>query len=288
MGYRMSLMQNYYTNGVNPVYLAEQQDVGITRPWDMTPRIPEQLQSEGDRYSDTSSQSKAGKKSKKRAEWTTEQSGFLLQLWADNYEYINSAHSRKAWKKVLEKTNTKFINEPRSILGAGFESQDSTGVEGNVDMDIEKTIAIPGSSSTPKTFQVISQTLVEDQDSAADDDNNNNDDNNAVTEPQLDHFRERGEWKKGKSKKKTAKELEAEKTNALMEEMSSQGRELVAAVKSMEENAQLQTIAMQDMARTLSIAYAGEGRKRLNTKQSPSPRKKRQRKRAEPEDSDSF
>eukprot|EP00794_Sanderia_malayensis_P015538 gene15538-17123_t len=93
-------------------------------------------------------------------------------------------------------------------------------------MDIERTVAIPGLPSTPKRCQIITETL-EDQDSDADDDGNNN----AVTESnQHDHMRERGERKKGKSKKKIVKELEAEKTNALME-MSSQGRELVAAVK---------------------------------------------------------
>eukprot|EP00794_Sanderia_malayensis_P002181 gene2181-2477_t len=110
---------------------------------------------------------------------------------------------------------TKDIVQFTDILGAGFESQDtSTGVEGNVDMDIETTIAIPGSSSTPKTFQVISQTL-EDRDSAADDDTNNNDDNHAVTEINLTISEKEGE-EKGKEQKedcKGARSRENECTN---------------------------------------------------------------------------
>ena len=103
---------------------------------------------------------------------------------------------------------------------------------------------------------------------------------------QSKHIKKRGERKKGK--KKTAKELEAEKMNALMEEMSSQGRELVATVKNMEENARLRTIAIQEMSRTLSMVYTREERKRQNIRPSPSPRKKRQRRRDESEESDSF
>ena len=110
MGYTMRLMNNNYA--VIPPFYAEQQSMGMARPWDIvTPRLTEQ---NSDRGND-SSQSKPSKKNKKRAEWTTEQSGFLLQVWADNYDYINSAHSRKAWKKVLEKVNTRFPNELRSM-----------------------------------------------------------------------------------------------------------------------------------------------------------------------------
>jgi len=43
-----------------------------------------------------------------RAEWTHDQTGFLLQLWADNYNYINSYQSKKAWKKVLAKFTEKY------------------------------------------------------------------------------------------------------------------------------------------------------------------------------------
>ena len=76
-----------------------------------TPRLFHRQQGQGDAESvrDTSSAGESSKKARKqRAEWTNEQSSFLLQLWAENYDYINSAHSRKAWKRVSAKMNEKF------------------------------------------------------------------------------------------------------------------------------------------------------------------------------------
>ena len=40
--------------------------------------------------------------------WTREQTEFLLRLWADNNYYINSSHSRKAWKRVCKEFNGNF------------------------------------------------------------------------------------------------------------------------------------------------------------------------------------
>ena len=43
-----------------------------------------------------------------RTEWSKEETEFLLRLWADNYNFINSVHARKAWKKVVDQFNKKF------------------------------------------------------------------------------------------------------------------------------------------------------------------------------------
>ena len=66
-------------------------------------------------------ESDSAKKAKKssrapKTEWTKEQAEFLLRLWADNYHYINSAHSRKAWKKVCEDFNKNFGLERKPDL----------------------------------------------------------------------------------------------------------------------------------------------------------------------------
>ncbi|XP_065072251.1 eukaryotic translation initiation factor 3 subunit C-like [Rhopilema esculentum] len=52
-----------------------------------------------------------GKLKKKRTEWSEESTKYLLQLWADNYNYLNSAHSRKAWKKIVQNFNKTFDTE---------------------------------------------------------------------------------------------------------------------------------------------------------------------------------
>ena len=52
-----------------------------------------------------------GKSRKKRTEWSEESTKYLLQLWADNYNYLNSAHSRKAWKKLVANFNKTFDTE---------------------------------------------------------------------------------------------------------------------------------------------------------------------------------
>ena len=62
-----------------------------------------------------SNQSKGSKTGKRQAEWTTENTDFLLQLWADNYEFINSSHLRKAWKKIQEKLNSNFPENPQKV-----------------------------------------------------------------------------------------------------------------------------------------------------------------------------
>eukprot|EP00794_Sanderia_malayensis_P006744 gene6744-7504_t len=75
-----------------------------------TPRINQEFQSVSAEPHQTASQTttKAKKTKKPRTEWTEEQSGYLLQLWADHKDYIDSAHSRKAWKRLREKFVKRF------------------------------------------------------------------------------------------------------------------------------------------------------------------------------------
>ena len=67
--------------------------------------------------SEASSSSEASQQARKpRTEWWKEEVEYLLRLWAENYESINSVHSRKAWKEIVLKFNNKFDSQRRMDL----------------------------------------------------------------------------------------------------------------------------------------------------------------------------
>ena len=45
---------------------------------------------------------------KKYDKWTNEQQRYLVQLWADKQDMINSTDSRNAWREIAETINNKF------------------------------------------------------------------------------------------------------------------------------------------------------------------------------------
>ena len=45
---------------------------------------------------------------KKYDKWTSEQQRYLVQLWADKQDLINSKDSRNAWREIAEAINSKF------------------------------------------------------------------------------------------------------------------------------------------------------------------------------------
>ena len=120
---RNSMTNNYV---INPQYYTGPQMFGMVRPWSiMSPRFIYDDEMERGRdgfYHNEESVRKRGNgadnrsfNGKKRATWTTDQTGYLLQLWASNHDYINSGDSKKAWKKVLEKLNKRFTTQQRKL-----------------------------------------------------------------------------------------------------------------------------------------------------------------------------
>ena len=45
---------------------------------------------------------------KKYDKWTNDQQRYLIQLWADKQDMINSKDSRNAWREIAEAINNKF------------------------------------------------------------------------------------------------------------------------------------------------------------------------------------
>ena len=54
------------------------------------------------------SQSPSQSTAKKYDKWTNEQQRYLIQLWADKQDMINSKDSRNAWREIAEAINNKF------------------------------------------------------------------------------------------------------------------------------------------------------------------------------------
>ena len=54
------------------------------------------------------SQSPSQSTAKKYNKWTNEQQRYLVQLWADKQDLINSKDSRNAWRDIAEAINSKF------------------------------------------------------------------------------------------------------------------------------------------------------------------------------------
>lgn len=67
--------------------------------------------------------------------------------------------------------------------------------------------------------------------------------------------------------------------NVLMEVMANQGSELVAAMNNMQEIAERQNNAPQEISRTMSFYFGNDDRPRHATKPTPSPKKKKLRRR---------
>ena len=63
------------------------------------------------------------------------------------------------------------------------------------------------------------------------------------------------ENKKGKGKKKSEKEQELAKVEDVLKKMCKQGDALVAAVERMEENSRIQTNAIQEMSKSISVCF---------------------------------
>ena len=53
------------------------------------------------------SQSPSQSTAKKYDKWTNEQQRYLVQLWADKQDLINSKDSRNAWREIAEAINNK-------------------------------------------------------------------------------------------------------------------------------------------------------------------------------------
>ena len=55
-----------------------------------------------------SRQSSDGGGTRERNIWTSEQCKYVVELWASHQKQLNSQHSRREWKKLVEAFNTKF------------------------------------------------------------------------------------------------------------------------------------------------------------------------------------
>ena len=170
------------------------------------------------------------------------------------------------------------------VVGAGYEAEEEpTNEDASVRVDGESeteslSIAIP-SSSSPSAFEVRESHLTEIWE-----EENTDDELFGQTEPSPStHIRERGERKTGGSgKRKITKEQEQARYDEVLEKMTKQGDELVAAVKRMEENSLIQTNALQEMSRSLGLFFSRQGR------QAKSKNQKKQRRKDDSEDSETY
>eukprot|EP00794_Sanderia_malayensis_P020826 gene20826-22870_t len=244
------------------------------------PRIYQEIQSVSAEPHQTASQTTTkGKKAKKpRTEWTEEQTSYLLQLWADHKDYIDSAHSQNAWKRLTEKFVKKFTvirtteqikrkvnNHVDKYKVSDWNKKPSGGhtrecefldiidnVLGTSDMVTFKEVESAGftekedplivNSGASSSFQFLEreeESVEEVGDEVVE----------KVMTPSS-HIEEQTARKT--RKKKSKRDEEAERNEAIMESIVGQGDNLIEEVRGMHESSRKQTAAIERMSDNLS------------------------------------
>jgi len=62
----------------------------------------------GEETFESQSPSQSNQQSKKYDKWTNEQQKYLVQLWAEKQDVLNSKDARNAWRAIAEEINNKF------------------------------------------------------------------------------------------------------------------------------------------------------------------------------------
>lgn len=67
----------------------------------------------GEETFESQSPSQSNQQSKKYDKWTNEQQKYLVQLWAEKQDVLNSKDARNAWRAIAEVINNKFATWTR-------------------------------------------------------------------------------------------------------------------------------------------------------------------------------